>query len=94
MHARKIEHEDGRYSIELWWSFSEMFLLTRLQHRVFGKLVELQAAEAGRDSLLQPDVLQALFDLASCPWWDAHLSPLAQEIESEMEPDPESGPAA
>jgi hypothetical protein len=57
-------------------------------------LVELQAAEAGRDSLLQPDVLQALFDLASCPWWDAHLSPLAQEIESEMEPDPESGPAA
>ena len=94
MHARKIEHEDGRYSIELCWSFSEMFLLTRHQHRVFGKLVELQAAEVGRDSLLQPDVLQALFDLASRPWWDAHLSPLAQEIESEMEPAPESGPAA
>ena len=94
MHARRIDHEDGRYAIKVCWDRCERRLRTRCQHQAFFKLAELQVAEAGRDSLLQPGLLQALFDLASRPWWDAHLSPLAQEIESEMEPDPESGPAA
>jgi|GEM_PF-5309083 len=94
MHARRINHEDGRHTIKLCWSFPEIYLLTPQQQRVFSQLGELQVAEAGHDSLLQPGLLDALFALAARPWWDARLSSLAQEFESEMEPDPESGPVA
>ena len=94
MHARRIDHEDGSHVIRLGWSHCEIFQLTRCQHRVFGKLAELLVIDHGRDSLLQPGQLQALFDLASRPWWDARLQSLALENESALQPDPESGPAA
>ena len=94
MHARRIDQDDGRYSVKLCWNLCEVKVLTGRQRAVFNRLVELQVAEAGRDSLLRSGLLQALFALATYPWWDGRLSSLVQEFEPEPAPDPEPGPAA